>query len=109
LALQRAGDLRHENILWDALAQEWRPIDPNGGFGEPEVDAVAWLRSPFVQFGTVAEILRLTEGRFVRMEAELGWSRERGVDLAVAGLDELLDEVEEGHPWHRYAEAVRSI
>jgi hypothetical protein len=103
------GDLHHENILWDGGARAWRPIDPKGGFGEPEMDGPAWLRNPFRQFGSVSEIQSLTLRRRQRMEDDFGWSGRRVLALALTGLDDLLGGLDSGHPWHRYAEAIRSL
>lgn len=96
------GDLHHENILLSAHG--WLAIDPKGLWGDPAMEAAAFLRNPWPALKDAPDLKGLLHHRIARLARELdcdpwriwGW-----------GLLELEDG-RPGDPWFPIAEALRS-
>ena len=77
------GDLHHFNIL-KAEREPWLAIDPKGVVGEPAYEVGALLRNPIPEMRMWPNLDRILARRIDQLSEELGFSRERIRDWAVA-------------------------
>jgi len=65
------GDLHHENILYDPIIDQYRPIDPKGLIGDPAFECAAFLRNPIESIPTHPDLYNFTIGRINRLSQAL--------------------------------------
>ncbi len=102
------GDLHHYNIL-NCNQSGWKIIDPKGIVGDPNLEAIAYLRNPIQKLGDIDAIKIMINQRLALFETHLGFDPFR--ILCWAYLDLKLDEDnrEFDAPWTRLQLAIEQI
>lgn len=101
------GDLHHDNILLDK--GEWRPIDPKGLVGDPNYEAVAFLRNPIDIMPTHPQFEELTRDRLRRLEQIMGWSPSRMMAWFYLDRAEMVAEDPDGSRWTKILPTIKEI
>lgn len=102
------GDLHHFNIL--RSGSDWVPIDPKGMVGDPNYEAIAFLRNPLDIMESHPDLERLLRTRLDRFEEAFGWSPYRMMGLLVADLSDLPEtETVASKPWTRLLGVARKV
>ncbi len=86
------GDLQHQNILWNDRPRKWIPIDPKGIWGDPDYEAIAFLRNQTGHCFTATELQSLIQARLDFFADCLGFDPWR---MAAWGLIDQLDSGED--------------
>lgn len=101
------GDLHHFNLLWSDHRNEWVPIDPKGLIGDPNFEAIAFLRNPIGKLPSGDELLNLLRNRVLSFRSRLGLNPCRILEWAQ--VDFQSDIPEPGSDWERVAWAVGNL
>ncbi len=100
------GDLHHENVLWSER-HGWKVIDPKGLVGDPNFEAIAFLRNPIEQLIGAEPLASKTFRRLEEFALLLGLDPLRMscwcyIDLKFDAATRPLD-----HPWSVLQETLR--
>ena len=101
------GDLHHENIL--AHGDDWWVIDPKGLVGDPNYEAIAFLRNPLTIMREHPDLEGLLRDRLQWFGLELGLDPQRMLGWLYVDMTDHPGTRPPDDPWVRLEAVVRGL